>query len=132
MGSETGKIHALQETLRCVISTLTFYVDLPVSTPRMRYAPGISIEEIPAARHTKSVYNITVERQWQPLYRKCLSNILTFWRDHNGQFFEGNWLHKYVSLSICQTLLIRLKASFQVSMGKDHPVTTQPTRSRTQ
>jgi hypothetical protein len=99
MGSETGKIHALQETLRYVIATPSLCVNLPDSITRMCYAPGISIEELPAARHTKSVYNITVERQWQPLYQKCLSNVLAFWREHNGQFLEGNWLHQYVRYS---------------------------------
>jgi hypothetical protein len=45
-----------------------------------KYQPYISEEQLPAVRTVKSVYNITRERNWRPLYEKDLANILHFYR----------------------------------------------------
>jgi hypothetical protein len=58
-----------------------------------RYAPELLIDELPAATHVKSTYNITVERQWRPLYQQCLANIVAFWEQNNGEYHEGDPLH---------------------------------------
>ncbi|KAG8820853.1 hypothetical protein FRB91_006307 [Serendipita sp. 411] len=90
-GSETGKMHAVQVALR------------------NRYAPDIDNEQIPAFKHVTSKSNITVERQWRPLYRTVLANILVFWLDHEGVYHSENPLHqavgKFVWAKIVQTKL---------------------------
>ncbi|KAJ7216981.1 hypothetical protein GGX14DRAFT_601649 [Mycena pura] len=57
MGSETGVLAALQTSLR------------------QAALPELSVEELPAHRSVKSVYNITRERNWRPLWEKELANV---------------------------------------------------------
>jgi len=45
---------------------------------RQKFQPYLSVDDVPAAKAVKSVYNITRERAWRPLYEKELQNIQTF------------------------------------------------------
>ncbi|CAK5270489.1 unnamed protein product [Mycena citricolor] len=56
-GSETGKLAALQTSLRQLLY------------------PDLSLEIVPAHRSVKSVYNITCERGWRPIWEKELANV---------------------------------------------------------
>jgi hypothetical protein len=54
------------------------------------------------------VHNITVECQWQPLYKDVLANILDFYINHEGRFHSENFLHQCVLSPIrCRRLLNR-------------------------
>ncbi|KII90163.1 hypothetical protein PLICRDRAFT_53263 [Plicaturopsis crispa FD-325 SS-3] len=68
-GSETGQVAALQTTLR------------------LRYRPALDVDELPAHRFVKSVYNIVRERAWRPLFHTELQNILVAWKE--GQLGAG-------------------------------------------
>ncbi|KAF7310286.1 hypothetical protein MIND_00402600 [Mycena indigotica] len=57
MGTETGILAALQTSLR------------------EQSFPELSLEVVPAHRSVKSVYNITRERNWRPLWEKELANV---------------------------------------------------------
>ncbi|KAF7293373.1 hypothetical protein MIND_01114100 [Mycena indigotica] len=57
MGSETGILAALQTTLR------------------QAAFEALPLDQLPAHRSVKSVYNITRERNWRPLWEKDLANI---------------------------------------------------------
>jgi hypothetical protein len=63
---------------------------------RSTYAPSLDLEELPAFIHVTSVHNITVERQWQPLFKDVLANILVSWNQHDGQYHSEDPLHQYV------------------------------------
>ncbi|KAJ6470227.1 hypothetical protein C8R47DRAFT_988782, partial [Mycena vitilis] len=57
MGSETGPLAAVQTALRQL------------------YLPDLELEAVPAHRSVKSVYNITRERGWRPIWEKELANV---------------------------------------------------------
>lgn len=72
MGSETGQLAAVQTSLR--------YFFLNNSSPtnlrnRQIFLPGLELDAIPAHRSVKSVYNITRERGWRPIWEKELANV---------------------------------------------------------
>ncbi|KAJ7182577.1 hypothetical protein C8R43DRAFT_868246 [Mycena crocata] len=56
-GSETGQLAAVQTTLR------------------QTFLPDLSLEAVPAHHSVKSVYNITRERGWRPIWEKELANV---------------------------------------------------------
>ncbi|KAJ7082929.1 hypothetical protein B0H15DRAFT_803055 [Mycena belliarum] len=56
-GSETGVLAAIQTSLRQI------------------YLPDLELETVPAHLSVKSVYNITRERGWRPIWEKELANV---------------------------------------------------------
>ncbi|KAF7307411.1 hypothetical protein MIND_00535500 [Mycena indigotica] len=75
MGTETGVLAALQTSLRCgtQLSNATEFAQLEIDSQES--FPELSLELVPAHRSVKSVYNITRERNWRPLWEKDLANI---------------------------------------------------------
>lgn len=59
-----------------------------------RYAPEVDPEELPPFVHVGSTRNITVERQWQPLFKDVLANVLVFWQNHDGAYHPEDPLHQ--------------------------------------
>ncbi|PPR05722.1 hypothetical protein CVT24_006675, partial [Panaeolus cyanescens] len=84
MGSEVSKLIPLVTTLRNLCQ------------------PYLSEDEVQSFRTVKSVYNITRERGWGPIWQKHLSNILLFYKAgelHIG--YQGeNSIHKDTALWI--------------------------------
>ncbi|KAH9838971.1 uncharacterized protein C8Q71DRAFT_746953 [Rhodofomes roseus] len=76
-GSETGDIFAHQTALR------------------QKYAPELDSDVIPAYRYTSSPRNITVERQWRPLFQKWGVNVLAVYNAgrYSADFDAGNYMH---------------------------------------
>jgi hypothetical protein len=51
-------------------------VHLPTeSANRQIYLPDLELETVPAHLSVKSVYNITRERGWRPIWEKELANV---------------------------------------------------------
>ena len=49
---------------------------------------------VPAHNFVKSVYNITVERGWRPLYHRELANLLEIYHAKTPMIFlQGNATH---------------------------------------
>jgi len=80
-GSETGDIFAHQTALR------------------LKYAPELDREVVPPYRYTTSPRNITVERQWRPLFQKWGKNILAAYNAgrYSVDFDAGNYMHGQIA-----------------------------------
>jgi hypothetical protein len=79
MGSEHSKFIPLVTTLRYADLILVFSSDSEYSLLkkiRQIYQPFLPEDTLPAHRATKSIFNITRERAWRPLWEKELGNVL--------------------------------------------------------
>ena len=72
-GSELGLLIALITMMR--YSNSLFFLSWTYKTLRARFQPFLSEENLPAFKAVKSIYNITRERSWRPLWHKELENI---------------------------------------------------------
>ncbi|KAJ7194165.1 hypothetical protein GGX14DRAFT_576656 [Mycena pura] len=83
MGSETHILAALQSSLR-------------------QSASPLDLQKVPAHQSVKSVYNITRERAWRPLYHDELANVRWFY--DNGKIEAGyhplDAVHQDVSIFV--------------------------------
>ena len=81
MGSETGRLAAVHATLRYVACFGAFsYYPLLIKIS-LHFCPGLTFEELPPHIFVKSVFNITREHSWKPLFYTELENILVAWRE---------------------------------------------------
>ncbi|EPS95494.1 hypothetical protein FOMPIDRAFT_1025788 [Fomitopsis schrenkii] len=80
-GTETGDIFAHQMALRTT------------------YAPELDVNTIPPYRFTTSPRNITVERQWRPLFQKWGKNILVAYNEgrYSDYYDAGNYMNVQVA-----------------------------------
>jgi len=117
-GSETGPLAAMQTMLR------------------QRYDPFLPIEEIPAHTFVKSVFNITRERAWRPLWENELGQIKVEWE--SGQIEAGyhpnDPLHEGIALwlwaKIAQERLDQHCYEVGVHKIKKQPKSRMPTGGR--
>jgi hypothetical protein len=73
MGSKTGGLAAAQTLLRYVeIASKSHKAHLE---NRQIYLLDLPLDSLPAHRSVKSVYNITRERGWRPIWEKELANV---------------------------------------------------------
>ncbi|KAJ7439477.1 hypothetical protein FB451DRAFT_1301899 [Mycena latifolia] len=82
MGSETGVLAAVQTALRQI------------------YLPDLELETVPAHLSVKSVYNITRERGWRPIWEKELANVKYAYESGKmaSGFHPEDPIHKGVAL----------------------------------
>lgn len=100
MGTEVSKLIPLVTAIRyvfimCCFSNPFIYVSLLY---RNLAQPFLSTDDLPAFRTTKSIFNITRERAWRPIFEKDLSNVLYFYNAGKLRigFQADDPLHEYV------------------------------------
>jgi hypothetical protein len=98
-GTELGTLIQLITTLRYERRDLFIHISGSLfGYNRQKYQPYISEEQLPAVKTVKSVFNITRERNWRPLYEKDLANVLHFYQSGKVEsgFLENDPIHLYV------------------------------------
>ncbi|KAJ7863354.1 hypothetical protein B0H14DRAFT_3444217 [Mycena olivaceomarginata] len=89
MGSETGGLAAAQTSLRQI------------------YLPDLPLDSLPAHRSVKSVYNITRERGWRPIWEKELANVKYAYETGkiSAGFHPEDPIHQGVSLWLWEKIV---------------------------
>ncbi|KIY47705.1 hypothetical protein FISHEDRAFT_44855, partial [Fistulina hepatica ATCC 64428] len=82
MGGELG--YFIRSTASTILLTIRFGANYMLYSAL--YLPGLD-ESIPPHRSTKSIFNITRERAWRPMFHQTFANIIHFYK--TGQLDAG-------------------------------------------
>ncbi len=96
-GSEVGILISLVMTMR-YSSSVDELVRLIIIVSRNCFQPFLPEDQLPAFKAVKSVYNITRERGWRPIWEKELGNVAHEYQigKVKADYIEGDPVHLYV------------------------------------
>ncbi|KAF8179208.1 hypothetical protein BJ912DRAFT_855711 [Pholiota molesta] len=97
-----------------------------ITTLRQIYQPYLSEEILPAHKAVKSIYNVTRERNWRPIWEKELGNVAFEYTSGKGLigFHQDNPIHEGVALWLWGKI-VQLRLDMIVKESQSHRVRKQ-------